>query len=54
MKLIMLINVKMPRIVDILTFTSMINTASERFKAKTSSYNKDKYNIWEPSSKQKS
>ena len=32
MKFIMLINVKMPTIVGILTFISMINT-SERFKA---------------------
>ena len=30
----MLINVKMPTIVDILTFISMINTTSERFKAR--------------------
>ena len=33
-KLIMLINVKMPTIVDILTFISMINTTSERLKAR--------------------
>ena len=32
-KLILLINVKMPTIVGILTFISMINTASERLKA---------------------
>ena len=32
-KLILLINVKMPTIVGILTFISMINTTSERFKA---------------------
>ena len=31
-KLILLINVKMPTIVGILTFISMINTISERFK----------------------
>ena len=34
MKLIMLINVKMPTNVDILTFISMINTESERPKAR--------------------
>ena len=34
MKFILLINVKMPTIVGILTFISMINTASERFKAR--------------------
>ena len=34
MKLIMLINVKMPRIVGILTFTYMINTTSERLKTR--------------------
>ena len=33
MKFILLINVKMPTIVGILTFISMINTTSERFKA---------------------
>ena len=32
-KFIMLINVKMPTIVGILTFISMINTISERLKA---------------------
>ena len=32
-KFILLINVKMPTIVGILTFISMINTTSERFKA---------------------
>ena len=32
MKFIMLINVKMPTIVGILTFISMINTRSERLK----------------------
>ena len=32
-KFILLINVKMPTIVDILTFISMINTTSERHKA---------------------
>ena len=32
-KFILLINVKMPTIVGILTFISMINTASERLKA---------------------
>ena len=34
MKFIMLINVKMPTIVGILIFMSMINTASECLKAK--------------------
>ena len=33
-KLIMLINVKMPTIVGILTFISMINTTPERLKAR--------------------
>ena len=33
MKFFMLINVEMPTIVDILTFTSMINTTSEDLKA---------------------
>ena len=33
MKFIVIINVKMPTIVDILTFMSMINTTSERPKA---------------------
>ena len=33
-KFILLINVKMPTIVGILTFISMINTTSERLKAK--------------------
>ena len=33
-KLILLINVKMPTIVGILTFISMINTTSERLKAR--------------------
>ena len=33
-KFILLINVKMPTIVGILTFISMINTTSERFKAR--------------------
>ena len=32
-KFIMLIKVKMPRIVDIITFKSMINATSERLKA---------------------
>ena len=32
-KFILLINVKMPTIVSILTFISMINTTSERLKA---------------------
>ena len=35
-KFILLINVKMPLIVDILTFISMINTTSERLKARNS------------------
>ena len=34
MEIIMLINVKMPTIVDILTFISMINTTSEYLKAR--------------------
>ena len=34
MKFIMLINVKMPTIVGILTFISMINTSSESMKAR--------------------
>ena len=34
MKFIMLSNVKMPTIVGILTFKSMINTASERLEAR--------------------
>ena len=34
MKFIMLINVKMPTIVGILTFISMINTTSENLKAR--------------------
>ena len=34
MKVILLINVKMPTIVGILTFISMINTRSERLKAR--------------------
>ena len=38
MKVILLINVKMPKIVGILTFSSMINTTSERLKANTSSF----------------
>ena len=33
-KLILLINVKMPTIVGILTFISMINTTSERLEAR--------------------
>ena len=33
-KFILLINVKMPTIVDILTLISMINTTSERLKAR--------------------
>ena len=33
-KFILLINVKMPTIVGILTFISMINTTSEKLKAK--------------------
>ena len=32
-KFILLINVKMPTIVDILTFISIVNTISERLKA---------------------
>ena len=35
-KIILLINVKMPTIVGILSFISMINTTSEILKAKTS------------------
>ena len=35
-KFILLINAKMPTIVGILTFISMISTTSERLKAKTS------------------
>ena len=35
MKFILLINVKMPTIVGTLTFISMINTTSERLKAKS-------------------
>ena len=34
MKFILLINVKISKIVGILTFISMINTTSERFKAR--------------------
>ena len=34
MKFIMLINVKMPTVVGILTFISMINTTSESVKAR--------------------
>ena len=34
MEFILLINVKMPTIVDILTFISMINATSERLEAK--------------------
>ena len=34
-KFILLINVKMPTIVGILTFISMINTTSERLKARS-------------------
>ena len=34
-KIIMLINVKMPTIVGILTFISMLNTTSESLKART-------------------
>ena len=34
MKFILLINVKMPTIVGILTFISIINTTSERLKAR--------------------
>ena len=37
-KFILLINVKMPTIVGILTFISMINTTSERLKARNSSF----------------
>ena len=37
-KFILLINVKMPKIAGILTFISMINTTSERFKSKTLLY----------------
>ena len=48
---IMLINVKMPTIVGILTFISMINTTSERLKARnfficryfSSFYEQDKF-----------
>ena len=36
MKFILLINVKMPTIVGILTFISRINTTSESFKARKS------------------
>ena len=36
-KFILFINVKMPTVVGILTFISMINTASERVKAKKKS-----------------
>ena len=35
-KLILLINVKMPTLVGILTFISMVNTTSERLKQETS------------------
>ena len=35
MKFILLINVKMPTVVGILTFISMINTTYERLKART-------------------
>ena len=35
-KFILLINVKMPTIVDIMTFISMINATSERLKARNS------------------
>ena len=35
MKFILLINIKMPTIVGILTFISMINTKSERLKARS-------------------
>ena len=35
-KFILLINVKLPTIVGILTFISMINTTSERLEARTS------------------
>ena len=34
MKIILLMNVNMPTIVDILTFMSMVNTTSERLKAR--------------------
>ena len=34
MKFILLINVKMPTVVGILTFISMINTTSERLRAR--------------------
>ena len=34
MKFILLINVKMPTIIGILTFISMINTTSERLEAR--------------------
>ena len=37
-KFILLINFKMPTMVGILTFMSMINTISEKLKAKTSSF----------------
>ena len=37
-KFILLINVKMPTIVGILTFISMINTTSEKLKARNSLY----------------
>ena len=37
-KIILLINVKMPTVVDILTIISMINTTSERLKQLTSSF----------------
>ena len=37
-KFILLINIKMPIIVGILTFISMINTISERLNAETSSF----------------
>ena len=37
-KFILLINVKMPTIVGILTFISMINTKSERLKQEASSF----------------
>ena len=35
-KIVLLINIKMPTIVGIFTFISMINTTSERLKAETS------------------
>ena len=38
MKFILLINVKIPTIVGILTFISMLNTTSERLKQETSSF----------------